>query len=157
VSRNPITGIAGCWARAASGHPTVEPAIPVMKSRRRIASPGSEPAIFGLQLRPSKQKFATSDMGRKMVSLRCKNSEPRMSARGHFRQIDPLPTLSACPLLASEPSHRGPTHLDGNVEEFAPRMSPAEGERDCLAASRIGHSFVGRISVASHDTAVMVE
>jgi hypothetical protein len=31
-----------------------------------------------------------------------------MSLMGHFRQIDPLPTLSACRFapIASEPSHR---------------------------------------------------
>src|SRR5262249_43870280 len=36
--RNPITGIDGCCARAASGHVT-EPAIILMKPRRRIAAP----------------------------------------------------------------------------------------------------------------------
>jgi hypothetical protein len=32
--RNPTTGIAGCYARAASGHPTTEPPMSVMNSRR---------------------------------------------------------------------------------------------------------------------------
>src|SRR6202011_4062507 len=48
--RNPITGIAGCCARAASGHATAEPAIALMKSRRRIGSSssrGSQPTTFG--------------------------------------------------------------------------------------------------------------
>jgi hypothetical protein len=54
-----------------------------MMSRRRIAfPPSSGPAAFGFQLRPSKQEFATSDMGRKWSVLRCRNSEPRMSAWG---------------------------------------------------------------------------
>jgi hypothetical protein len=35
--RNPITGIADCCARAASGHTIDELAIALMKSRRRIA------------------------------------------------------------------------------------------------------------------------
>jgi uncharacterized protein YchJ len=34
--RNPITGIAGCCARAASGHAIVAPPRSVMKSRRFI-------------------------------------------------------------------------------------------------------------------------
>jgi hypothetical protein len=32
--RNPITGIAGCCARAASGHATAAPANSLMNSRR---------------------------------------------------------------------------------------------------------------------------
>ena len=36
ASRNPITGIAGCCARAASGHAAAAPPISVMKSRRLI-------------------------------------------------------------------------------------------------------------------------
>jgi hypothetical protein len=35
--KKPITGIAGCCARAASGHATDEPTTALMKSRRRIA------------------------------------------------------------------------------------------------------------------------
>jgi hypothetical protein len=38
LPRNPITGIAGCCARAAaSGQAAAEPTIPLMKPRRRIA------------------------------------------------------------------------------------------------------------------------
>jgi hypothetical protein len=36
-----------------------------MNSRRRIAFPKLGPRRFDFQLRPSKQEFATSDMGRK--------------------------------------------------------------------------------------------
>src|SRR5262249_37410581 len=39
LRRNPITGGDRCCARATSGHAVVEPAIPLMKSRRRIACP----------------------------------------------------------------------------------------------------------------------
>jgi hypothetical protein len=42
--RNPITGIADCCARAASGHDIAD-AIPVMKSRRFIGSPEPAPAL----------------------------------------------------------------------------------------------------------------
>ena len=38
--RNPITGIAGCCARAANGHAAAPP-ISVMNSRRRISWPGT--------------------------------------------------------------------------------------------------------------------
>ena len=37
--RNPITGIAGCCARAASGHAAAAPPSSVMNSRRLIRSP----------------------------------------------------------------------------------------------------------------------
>ena len=37
--RNPITGIAGCCARAASGHAAAAPPSSVMNSRRFIRSP----------------------------------------------------------------------------------------------------------------------
>ena len=39
--RNPITGIGGCCARAASGHAAAPPATPLMKSRRLMQPPGS--------------------------------------------------------------------------------------------------------------------
>ena len=45
----------------------------------------------------------------------------------------------------------------GNVEEFAAQMRPAEGERDRLAARRAGNVLVGRISIALHDAAVVLE
>jgi hypothetical protein len=50
---------------AVRGHATANPAIPAMKSRRRIAFPKLGTTLhLGFQLRPSKQEFATSDMGR---------------------------------------------------------------------------------------------
>src|SRR5262245_66416528 len=39
LQRKPITGIRGCWARAARGQVTAEPTTSLMKSRRRIAHP----------------------------------------------------------------------------------------------------------------------
>ena len=45
----------------------------------------------------------------------------------------------------------------GDVEEFAAQMRPAEGERDRLVASRAGNVLVGRISIALHDAAVVIE
>jgi hypothetical protein len=55
----PITGIAGCCARAASGHAAAEPTMP-MKSRRRIAFPKVKLRDLVLQLQ---QGFATGEMG----------------------------------------------------------------------------------------------
>jgi hypothetical protein len=37
--RNPITGIAACWARAVSGHAAPDPANSFMKSRRLTCTP----------------------------------------------------------------------------------------------------------------------
>ena len=60
----PITGIAGCCARAASGHAAVAPTIPLMNSRRRIAFPKAQDhAKFGLQFRRSIQEIATGEIG----------------------------------------------------------------------------------------------
>jgi len=64
VPSNPIIGIAGCCARAASGHAAADPAIILMKSRRRIArSQGlglRRPSLSGTRLQ---QGFAISEMG----------------------------------------------------------------------------------------------
>ena len=43
VLRKPITGIAFCCARAASGHPPIAPASKIMKSRRLMPSPSIWP------------------------------------------------------------------------------------------------------------------
>jgi hypothetical protein len=58
--KKPITGIAGCCARAASGHTTADPVITLMKSRRRIAftKAGTTPNSTRLQ-----QGFGTGEMG----------------------------------------------------------------------------------------------
>ena len=40
--KKPMTGIAGCCARAASGQAAAEPTIPLMKLRRRIAFPKAQ-------------------------------------------------------------------------------------------------------------------
>src|SRR5262249_44416657 len=62
--RYPITGIADCCARAASGHATPKAAIPSMKVRRRIAAPKAQGLCgpcYGLtQLQ---QGFTTGGMG----------------------------------------------------------------------------------------------
>jgi hypothetical protein len=42
--RKPITGNAGCCARAASGHAVAAPPSDLMKSRRRIAFPKANTA-----------------------------------------------------------------------------------------------------------------
>jgi hypothetical protein len=59
VRSKPTTGSAGCCARAASGHVAADPAITLMKSRRRIAftKAGTTPNRTRLQ-----QGFATREM-----------------------------------------------------------------------------------------------
>jgi hypothetical protein len=39
-------------------------------------------------------------------------SAPSTTARGHFRQIDPLPTLSACPLRSDRVRTFAPQRID---------------------------------------------
>jgi hypothetical protein len=60
LRRNPITGFVGCCVRAASGQTVADPAITLMKSRRRIAftKAGTTPNRTRLQ-----QGFATGEMG----------------------------------------------------------------------------------------------
>src|SRR6516165_9986296 len=45
----------------------------------------------------------------------------------------------------------------GEVEEVAPQMCPAEGQRDRLAGCLVGDAFVGRVAVALHDAAIAIE
>ena len=47
--RNPISGIAVCWASAASGHAAAQPAITLMNARRLIAAPQGLVAIVPTQ------------------------------------------------------------------------------------------------------------
>jgi hypothetical protein len=62
--RNPITGIAACCARAASGHAAADPAIAVRNSRRRIAFPRAyNPSEQEFATARSNQEFAPGDMG----------------------------------------------------------------------------------------------
>jgi hypothetical protein len=44
--------------------------------------------------------------------LHCKSLEPPMSQLGHFHQIDPLPTLSACPLRPDRVRTFAPQRFD---------------------------------------------
>src|ERR1700730_9843624 len=45
-----------------------------------------------------------------------------MTARGHFRQIDPLPTLSACPLRSDRVRTSAPQRIDAVCHEPRPRQ-----------------------------------
>ena len=56
----PIRAIAGCCPRAASGHEAADPAITLMKSRRRIALPEAGTTPNGTRLQ---QGFVTGEMG----------------------------------------------------------------------------------------------
>src|SRR5215467_5128020 len=61
---NPITGVADCCARAASGHAVAEPTIPLTKSRRRIAfAQGLGLRRLRLTMMQLQQGFAIGEMG----------------------------------------------------------------------------------------------
>src|SRR5262249_32406947 len=73
LSRNSITGIAGCCTRAASGHAAAAPAIPLMKSRRLMQPPKNSryqsaetPAflMIGVHLSISDLRWARNASGR---------------------------------------------------------------------------------------------
>jgi hypothetical protein len=61
-----------------------------MNSRRRI----SAPKLRGQYCIGSNEHF---DRAQTRHQNHCRSAQP-MSLMGHFRQIDPLPTFSACPL-----------------------------------------------------------
>ena len=73
--------IAGCCACAATGHATADPAVNLMKSRRRIAftKAGTTPnrTDYSRDLRPA-------EWGPNVI-LRSNNPQDRMSALGHKR------------------------------------------------------------------------
>ena len=73
-----MTGIVGCCAPAASGQAAADPAITLMKSRRRIAFPKAGTTPIGTRLQ---QGFAPGEMGFR-VKLHGSNSEPPMSTLG---------------------------------------------------------------------------
>jgi hypothetical protein len=51
-------------------------------------------------------------MGCNGLVLRREKPEPPMSQLGHFRQIDPLPTLLACPLRSDRVRTFAPQRID---------------------------------------------
>src|SRR5215467_1809201 len=82
-----------CCACAASGHATADPAIPVMKSRRRIAFPkaGTTPIRTRLQ-----QGFATDEMGFRGYFAR-QQLKAVMSALGQKQTLGKAQLMSALP------------------------------------------------------------
>jgi len=70
-----------------------------MKSLRRISlRRGAGPHQIWLAINKIKSRNRNQRNGVQRSILHCGNFMPLMSVEGHFRQIDPLPTLSACPL-----------------------------------------------------------
>jgi uncharacterized protein DUF6166 len=101
--KNPIVGsFDGCCARAASGHAAVAPHTSVMNSRRFLLniafSPQAGATNHAHRRRPPQGGWCASKTIARQRLLRCGISAQLMPAMGHFRQIDPLPTLPACPL-----------------------------------------------------------
>jgi hypothetical protein len=95
---NPIVGnFVVCCARAASGRKTVEPTIPLTKSRRRIALSEAQNCAdcsheeydYIRDLRPAKWGSG--------VSLHGSNLEPPMSALGQKRTSRHVRFMSALP------------------------------------------------------------
>ena len=78
-SRNPITGIAGCCARAASGHAAAAPPSSVMNSRRFIRSIASDAS----SRRGSIADWRASSQGPAALRI----STPLMSATGQKHEL----------------------------------------------------------------------
>jgi hypothetical protein len=73
------------------------------------------------ELTDSRRRISAPTLGANIVSARtgtlteaenrCRSAQP-MSQMGHFRQIDPLPTLSACPLRSDRVRTFAPQRFD---------------------------------------------
>jgi hypothetical protein len=75
-----MTGVTGCCAPAANGQTVADPAIALMKSRRRIAFPKAQGCADYCSHRIRLQQgFAAGEMGLG-VSLHGNNPKPLMSA-----------------------------------------------------------------------------
>ena len=81
-----------CCARAASGHTAADPAITLMKSRRRIAFPEAQDHASHVIT----AGFTTGEMG-SGVSLHASNPEPPMSALGQKQTLQSVRPMSALP------------------------------------------------------------
>src|SRR5262249_37026303 len=72
-SRNPITGIAGCWARAASGHAAAAPPTSDMNSRRFTASDSRAFALEDSTPQLRQETAAVRDFNLAYVGSEAKN------------------------------------------------------------------------------------
>ncbi len=83
-------------SRAMNGKAVAQPAIPLMKLRRRIAGSLPRYADDGFQRRDYSRDLRSAEWG-SMINLRCKSLESPMSALGHKRTSQPVRPMSALP------------------------------------------------------------
>jgi hypothetical protein len=83
-------------SRAMSGKAVAQPAIPLMKSRRRIAGSLPRYADDGFQRRDYSRDLRSAEWG-SMINLRCKSLESPMSALGQKQTFSPSVAISAPP------------------------------------------------------------
>jgi hypothetical protein len=87
----------------------VESGRPFSTLLQRVTHPEILGEVVGNHEAPRKSrspKWVSKD------NLHCNNFKPRMTGVGHFRQIDPLPTLSACPLRSDRVRTFAPQRID---------------------------------------------
>src|SRR5215472_4608223 len=85
-----------CWASAANGHAAAEPTIPLVKSRRRIASPRAQDHADGDTDRRLQQGSVPCGMGFG-VTLHSSNLDLPMSALGQKQTLGKVQLMSALP------------------------------------------------------------
>src|SRR5262249_42404367 len=85
-----------CWASAANGHAAAEPTIPLVKLRRRIASPGAQDHADGDTDRRLQQGSVPCGMGFG-VTLHSSNLDLPMSALGQKQTLPRRQPMSALP------------------------------------------------------------
>ena len=94
-----------CCARAASGQAVADPAIALIKSRRRIARPQAQDYVT----RQLQQGTALGGM-RFRVTLQSSNPEPTMFALGHFERPGRCPLCPRKRLFAASPRNDAKCH-----------------------------------------------
>src|ERR1700730_198906 len=80
-------------------------------------------------------------MGCNGLVLRREKPEPPMSQLGHFRQIDPLPTFSACPLRSDRARTFAPQRIDAVCQELT--HAAQQTSRHSMISSAVARSVCG--------------
>jgi hypothetical protein len=133
--RNPITGIAGCCARAAMGHAAADPATAVMKSRRRITFPGCK-ATSGSSQRAINQEFAPGEMGNGSVCAAESLSRECPSWVKGDGQAKRRQASAAPPVAAVSRTTANWREVPRAVNPMSPRLPRRRGKRGRLTTWR---------------------
>jgi hypothetical protein len=106
-----------------------------------IRNDGAEPPLQGRSLRAARTQCSSSEptilQPFDQFERDCCSAgfRPLMSESGHFRQIDPLPTLSACPLRSDRVRTFAPQRIDAVCQH---ETLVCGGDTEGRSAARLG-------------------